>query len=48
MQYRTLNWEQVKRSRDPVSREDDTGGCHGGVDGRAKSPELLVCNLKMK
>jgi len=48
MQYRTLNWEQVKRSRDPVSREDDTDGCHGGEGGRAKSPELLVCNLKMK
>ena len=48
MQYRTLNWEQVKRSRDHVSREGDTDGRDGGDNGRAKSPELLVCNLKMK
>jgi len=48
MQYRTLNWEQVKRSRDhAASRDNDNNDCHGG-DERDKPPELLVCNLKMK
>ena len=46
MQYRTLNWEQVKRSRDPTSRDNDSDD-HGD-DQKEKGPELLVCNLKMK
>lgn len=45
IQYRTVDWEQVKRSRDPTSLDNDDS--HGNNE-NDKTPELLVCNLKMK